>query len=110
MIIENNFIPNIASKISGMYIIGVTIFLWVFIRTEHLEDEETCNHEQIHVEQYKETFLLGFFFIYAFDFVKGILKGMSWDDAYLNTRFEKEAYSNETNLTYLKNRKRYNWF
>ncbi len=110
MIIENNWLPEICSSISGMYVTAITLFCWVFVRSERMGDDTLITHESIHVEQYKETLFLGFFLFYGYDFLKGILKGKSWAEAYEDTRFEIEAYSNEDDAEYLSKRKRYNWF
>jgi hypothetical protein len=109
MIVENNWIPKAASKISKMDIVAVTIFAWVFVRSDSMEDERLINHESIHVEQYKETLFVGFLVIYVLEFLIRFLFCWNWEKAYMNLAFEKEAYNNDMNLEYLANRKRYNW-
>lgn len=109
MIIENDLVPDICSAISGMSISAVTVFLWVFVKPIYMADKGLITHESIHIEQYKETFFLGFFLIYAYDFIRGIFRKESWAEAYMNTRFEKEAYENQYNEEYLITRKKYCW-
>lgn len=93
-----------------MYITAVTLFPFILVRSELMSDEVLINHEQIHIEQYKELLFLGFFLIYAYDFIKSILSGNSWETAYNDIRLEKEAYAHESDLDYLESRRRYNWF
>lgn len=65
-------------------------------------------HESIHCEQWKELLIL-FPLIYAYDYIKGRLSGLSPSQAYKNIRAEKEAYLNECNPTYLRDRERFAW-
>jgi len=109
MIILSNKLPRLLSKISGMYITGVTIFGFIIIRPECAGDSQLINHESIHVAQYKETLFLGFFLIYGWDFFAGIFSGKSWSQAYESTRFEIEAYDNDGIYDYLETRKRFAW-
>ena len=64
-------------------------------------------HEKIHFRQQLELLLIGFYLIYILEFLMKYLKLKDWDAAYQNMSFEREAFANETNLKYLKNRKCY---
>ena len=65
------------------------------------------NHESIHIKQQEETLVLPFYIIYVTEwFVKLFFYGK---DAYYNISFEREAYDNDDNLSYLKSRKRFAW-
>ena len=109
MIIENNFIPGLAGKISGMEIAAVTIGIFVFIASAYKDDKTIINHENIHVAQYKELWFFGFFAVYAWDFIVGYLRFKSWELAYHSIRLEKEAYAKQGNDNYLETRKKYYW-
>jgi hypothetical protein len=76
---------------------AITIWPFVFYRGS-APSEKTINHEAIHGKQQLELLLIPFYLIYA---LEGIRKG------YRNISFEKEAYDNDDDLTYLKHRK---WF
>lgn len=106
-IIYNNFIP-----FSGF--VGINLFGILFIRSEYKDkvlnsekyQKELINHESIHTKQMKETLYIGFYILYIiFWFINLFRKG----NAYRNIPFEKEAYKYESDLTYLTNRKKYNW-
>lgn len=68
--------------------------------------EKDFNHERIHSEQMKEMLFIGFYLWYL---VEWIVRLFGKGNAYRNLSFEKEAYDNEDNLTYLDTRKPYAW-
>ena len=65
--------------------------------------EVDIHHESIHTAQCKELWYIGFMLWYVIEWIIRLPKG----DAYRNISFEREAYDNEKNLNYLKNRKRF---
>lgn len=69
----------------------------------------TRNHETIHFQQYIEMMIVGFLFIYIFDYLKGKIKYGNGEIAYLHTRAEQEAYMHGHDLEYLATRKRWEW-
>lgn len=84
---------------------AITLYPFIFVRDESdKQDKVLINHEQIHLAQQKELIVVMFYLLYALDFVLKYLKFRSWDKAYRNLFFEKEAYENEHNLEYLKTR------
>ena len=69
------------------------------------KDQILINHEKIHLRQQRELLVLLFYIIYGFEW--GI-KFFIYKNGYLtykNLSFEREAYQNENNLSYLKSRK-----
>lgn len=58
------------------------------------------NHERIHLRQELEMLIIPFYIVYLTEL---LFKG------YRNISFEREAYSNESDLNYLKIRKPYSW-
>lgn len=68
--------------------------------------EKDFNHERIHSEQMKEMLFIGFYIWYL---VEWVIRLFGKGNAYRNLSFEKEAYDNEENLTYLDTRKPYAW-
>lgn len=68
------------------------------------------NHEKIHSRQIVEMLWI---FFYIFYFVEWLFRLFQYGDrlaAYYNISFEREAYSNDKDLTYLANRKWYAFF
>ena len=94
-----------ASWVISVYAITLLPFI---VSSEDL-DELTMNHELIHFEQQKELYLVGFYFLYVYDYLKGVVKYKDKEEAYRKIRFEQEAYSNEDDLGYIQTRDRNNW-
>ena len=92
MIIRNDLIPFKGYK-------AMCLWPFIFVRNEVNFNDIDLNHEKIHLRQQIELLVIPFYIIYL---IEWIFKG------YKNTSFEKEAYSNEDNLDYLKTRKLYN--
>ena len=67
-------------------------------------DEVTINHERIHTAQMRELLYIFFYLFYGVEYLLKLFK-YSPHKAYRNISFEREAYSNEGDLTYLKGRK-----
>jgi hypothetical protein len=92
MIIYNKYIPFKGFK-------AMAIFPFVFVRGDKVS-EKTLRHERIHFRQQFELFILGFYLLYiGFYLAKG----------YKNNPFEKEAYQNDDNKNYLKERRLFSW-
>lgn len=84
---------------------GITIFPFVFFRSKNLvKDRISVNHERIHLRQQAELLILLFFLWYGLEFLCRFLKHWNWQKAYRNISFEREAYANEANFSYLKHR------
>jgi len=104
-VIENSKIPVILS----WFIPIRAITIWPFIIFRDKVDIETINHERIHIFQQKELLIIPFYLLYFFFWIKNKIKGQDNLEAYLNIPFEKEAYSNGNDLSYLLRRKRFSW-
>ena len=103
-VIENKIIPPKGYK-------AITIGPYIFIKPGTKLSEKDYNHEAIHWEQYKETLVIGFFLIYVIEFIYKFIfvnRG-EWKKTYHKLSMEKEAYLNQDNLDYIKNRKHYKW-
>lgn len=99
-IIYNNIIPFPGYK-------AINLFGLLFVRKDAVMSEEDINHESIHTVQMKEMLYIFFYIWYIIEWVIRLFKK---GNAYRNISFEQEAYSNEDNLEYLKDRKYYAWF
>tara|TARA_A100000172_G_scaffold80137_4_gene68839 strand:+ start:1178 stop:1477 length:300 start_codon:yes stop_codon:yes gene_type:complete len=86
---------------------AITIF--PFIISKEKMSDGTLNHETIHIQQQKELLVLGFYPLYFFYYLWGFIKYKDKQQAYYRIPFEQEAYENEQDLNYLKNRKLYSW-
>lgn len=69
------------------------------------------NHELIHLQQQKETLIIGQIIVSFFEFLYfKIIKKNTGMNAYILKNTEQEAYDNMFNLDYLKTRKHYSNF
>ncbi|HMR19318.1 MAG TPA: hypothetical protein PKA53_08470 [Sphingobacterium sp.] len=67
--------------------------------------EIDINHERIHLAQYRDLFVIGFYLWYGIEWcIKSLLM---WKGAYRELSLEREAYANEKDMDYLKTRKRF---
>ena len=105
IVITNSKIPKLMSVIINVY--AITLWPFVFIRDEG--NDVTINHETIHIKQYNELLVIGFLMIYFFDWLVGLIKYRNREKAYYRIRFEQEAYDNQADLNYIKNRKKFYW-
>ncbi len=106
IIIQNSNIPKYLSIFINIY--AITLYPFIICREEM--DEVTLNHEKIHLAQQKELWIIGFYLLYVYYWLRGKWKGEQSLIAYLNIPFEVEAYSNESKPFYLIERKRHAWW
>ena len=105
--IENSKIPILLSWFSPININAITLGPVVISRDKM--SDITKNHETIHWQQYIETGILGFLFLYLAYWLVGLVKYRSGSIAYYQIPFEQEAYSNQKNSYYVISRKRWGW-
>ena len=105
IIIQNSNIPKYLSIFINIY--AITLYPFIICREEM--DEVTLNHEKIHLAQQKELWIIGFYLLYVYYWLRGKWKGEQPLIAYLNIPFEIEAYTNESKKYYLLARKKYNF-
>lgn len=90
--------------------VGVT--LWPFIVMKHKDlkkDTTFINHERIHLRQQLELLILPFFMWYFIEYLIRLVQYRDRYQAYRHISFEREAYSKEDDLGYLKKRKLYSF-
>lgn len=81
---------------------GLAIFPFIFVSNKSQDKFSVLvNHEKIHFRQQLELLFIGFIIWYYIAYFR---KG------YRNISFEKEAYDNQENLDYLKQRKLFSFF
>ena len=105
-IIENSRIPALLSWFISIH--AITLYPFIICRT--VLDRRTRSHEFIHIAQQKELWVVGFYVLYVWYWLKNIVwKKMSSSDAYYNIPFELEAYKNDHNEIYALNREKMAW-
>ncbi len=89
---------------------GMAIFPFILIKYTGLKhNKQIINHELIHLRQQIELLVIPFYIIYILHYIFNLLHYKNHDRAYRNIVFEREAYRNDSDLTYLKARKFYSW-
>lgn len=84
---------------------GLAVFPFVFLK--YSIDKENLvfiNHERIHLRQQLELLIIPFFIWYFLEYLVRLIQYKNFDLAYRNICFEREAYANERNLDFLKQR------
>ena len=84
---------------------GLTFFPFVFLTNK--DDKLNAvfiNHEKIHIRQQLELLILPFYIWYLMEYLIRLFQYKDRKQAYYNISFEREAYENEKNLNYLKQR------
>ena len=108
-VLENSVIL-ISKYIVPRGYLGLTVFPFMFLKHKGLKgDIVLINHEKIHLRQQIEMLVIPFFVIYGIEFLVRLFQYKNWKIAYKNISFEREAYSNESNLDYLKSRPAWNF-
>jgi len=88
--------------------VGLTIWPFIFVKEDILKkDIILINHEKIHLKQQLELLILPFYIWYICEWLIRTLLYLDSYKAYQNISFEREAYANENDLDYVKNRKAY---
>lgn len=86
----------------------INIFGILFIKGEGKTITELdIRHEKIHSKQMLELFFVGYYLWYAIEYAVRFF--INKGEAYKNISFEREAYINDDNINYLKERKLYAW-
>lgn len=84
---------------------GFAFFPFVFLKYNYLKkDARLLNHENIHLKQQLELLIVPFYVFYIVEFLIRLNQYKVWHVAYRNISFEREAYKNEANLSYLHQR------
>ena len=99
-----------------MRIGGITLWPYVILREIYnstppwrRKAARIINHETIHIKQQEELLIIPFYIWYVLEWAIKIPIYKSAQKAYYNISFEREAYHNDDNLSYLSNRKHYAW-
>ena len=90
--------------------LGMTVFPFVFLRdADSKRNFNLIRHECIHARQQIEMLVLPFFLWYLAEYLWGLVRLKKHAEAYRNISFEKEAYGNEDNPEFLKQRAFWNF-
>ena len=105
IIIKTDIIPKLLSIFFKVE--AITLFPFIIIRKD--VPKTTMRHERIHIEQQKELFLLGFFILYIWYWLRLRVQGKTSGEAYMLIPFEREAHLKQYDPLYVVKRKRNAW-
>ena len=105
-VIENSSIPRYLS----IFINISAITIWPFVISRQKFNPVVLNHEKIHIRQQQELLLVGFYLLYVYYWLKGLLIFKDTKLAYTVIPFEQEAYAHDEDMEYLNNRKWFSWW
>jgi hypothetical protein len=90
---------------------GMTFFPFIVLSDKKYKSNQvTINHEKIHFRQQIELLVLPFYIWYFGNLLYNYLRYRDFQMAYRNIIFEREAYTNEKDLNYLKSRSFWNFW
>lgn len=98
-VVRNNIIP-----FKGFA--AINLFGVLFVRKDVKLSATLVNHECIHTAQMKEMLYVFFYVWYVLEWVMRLFMP---GNAYRNISFEREAYGNQNNGTYPRDRKHHAW-
>ena len=87
---------------------AINLFGIIVARKEYgALEERVMRHEAIHSRQIRELWGIGFYLWYTGEWLVNWIRYGSWFAAYRQISFEREAYANDRNELYLKERRRF---
>lgn len=97
---------KLLNLLTGKFAAGITLWPFVILRNHELkENVQLLNHEKIHLRQQAELLVLFFYVWYGLEYAFHWYQLKNKKQAYYQISFEREAYANESDPQYLKNRK-----
>lgn len=103
-------VPRFLKYFAGKYVNAMALWPFVLVKNSEVKKcKVTIHHEKIHHKQQIELLIIPFYILYGLFFLINKLKGMENHTAYMNIPFEREAYMNDSDLNYIKNRKFWAW-
>lgn len=96
----------VINKFFGKRFLGITLWPFILIKNQALKgDKILINHEKIHLRQQIEMLVIPFYLWYVIEYLFRLLQYKDRHLAYKNISFEREAYTHEKNIEYLKTRR-----
>lgn len=95
---------------------AMTIYPFILVGDIKLKDDlKLMNHEKIHLKQQLEMLVIPFYVWYLSEYIFRITQYWMRGElarhygAYMNISFEREAYANQNDYSYLSRRDVYSW-
>lgn len=102
-VIYNNIIPF--GNFRAINLFGV-----IFAKRKYGKlNDVVVNHESVHTIQQLEMLIVFFYLWYVIEWLVRLFMYRDFLKAYYNISFEREAYSNQRNLSYRRHRRLWAW-
>lgn len=89
---------------------GMALFPFILVKQKRYKnDKSLVLHEKIHLLQQLELLVLPFYILYFLNYLVNLCRYRTHSKAYEEIAFEKEAYSNDRDQTYLSRRPLWHW-
>jgi hypothetical protein len=88
---------------------AIILWKWLILKPSVQITSRLINHEEIHETQQKEMLFVFFFLWYGIEWLCRLIQYRNTNDAYRNISLEREAYTNQDNVSYLQKRKHFAW-
>ncbi|RZK79856.1 MAG: hypothetical protein EOO85_02515 [Pedobacter sp.] len=96
--------------VPGLPAQAMALYPFMLFKNSKLKlDNRLIRHEQIHFKQQLELLIVFFYILYLLNYLINLVRFRKHDKAYFQICFEKEAYQNDHDLEYMKNRKLFSW-
>lgn len=97
--------PRVLKLLTGNFASAIALYPFILIRKLDFKENKTLiNHEKIHLKQQLELLLVFFYLWYFIEYLVRLAFYRNHYKAYKNISFEKEAYCNEQDFNYTKNK------
>ena len=98
--------PKFLKFFTGNFASALAFFPFIILRKkEFATNPVLINHEMIHLRQQVELLLIFFYCWYLTEYIIRLIIYRNHLKAYRNISFEREAYANENNIYYNKQKK-----
>ena len=87
----------------------LNLFGFYLTRDDSWVDARIINHERIHDVQQRELLYIPFYILYLLEYFVRLIQFRSHKKAYYNISFEREAYANDRDFSYLNQRRHFNF-
>lgn len=87
----------------------LNLFGFYLTRDDSWVGDRIINHERIHDAQQRELLFIIFYLLYLIEYLFRLIQFRSHKKAYYNISFEREAYANDRDFSYLKKRSFFSW-
>lgn len=97
--------PGLLKFLSADFAQAMALFPFILVKNKACASNvRLINHERIHLRQQVEMLVLPFYIVYGLEYLYRRLQNKNHYAAYRHISFEREAYANENNLSYLETR------